>query len=95
MITPLHDRIVVKPDPKETESLGGVVIPDTVKEPPMKGLVISTGPGFRDEDGTIHPLVVKSGDHIMFSKYAGIETVIENETYLIMREEDVVAILAD
>lgn len=91
-IKPLHDRVIVKRLEEEEKTKGGIIIPDTAKETPVEGKVISVGSGKR-EDGKVTPLDVKSGDRIIFSKYAGTEVKIEGEEYLIMREEDILGIV--
>ena len=93
-IRPLHDRVVVKRIDEDVEkTAGGLFIPDSAKEKPQQGEVIAAGNGKRGEDGKVHPLDVKAGDRILFGKYSGSEVKIEDEEYLIMREEDVLAIL--
>lgn len=87
-VTPLHDRVVVKAAAAETKSAGGIIIPDTVKEKPQKGIVVAVGAGKKDE-----PLTVKVGDNILYGKYAGQEFEFEGKEYLIMRESDIVAII--
>jgi len=93
MITPLQDRIIVKRAVEEEKSKGGIVIPDTAKEKPVRGVVVAVGPGKRLESGEIHPLSVKLGDEILFGKYAGTEVKLENQDYIVMREDDVMAIM--
>jgi chaperonin GroES len=92
-IRPLQDRILVKRVDEETETSGGIIIPDTAKEKPMEGKVVATGNGKAGDDGNLIPLEVKKGDRVLFSKYAGTEVNIENEEHLIIREEDVLGIL--
>lgn len=92
-ITPLHDRVLIKRVEKETKSSGGIVLPDTVGEKPMEGTVIATGPGKADEKGNIRPLVVQKGDRVLFSRYGGTEIKIDGEAYLIVREDDLLAII--
>jgi chaperonin GroES len=87
-ITPLHDRVIVKPAPAEEKTAGGIIIPDTAKEKPQKGTVVAAGPGKKDE-----PMTVKSGDTVMYGKYAGTEISVEGQDYLIMRESDILAIV--
>jgi chaperonin GroES len=82
-ITPLHDRVIVKPAPAEEKTAGGIIIPDTAKEKPQRGSVVAAGPGKKDE-----PMSVKAG-----GKYAGTEITIEGQDYLIMRESDILAIV--
>src|SRR3989338_7038625 len=92
-IRPLHDRLVVKKRSGESKSKGGIIIPDTAKEKPQEGEVIAIGNGKVLDDGKKLPLDVKVGDKILFSKYSGTEIKIEGEEYLIMKEEDVQAII--
>ena len=90
---PLHDRVVVKRIAAEEKTRGGIIIPDTAKEKPQEGEVIAVGPGKVTEDGKRQPMEVKPGDKILFGKYSGSEVKLEDEEYLIMREEDVLGIL--
>jgi chaperonin GroES len=92
-IRPLHDRILVKRMEEQEVKKGGIIIPDTAKEKPQEGKVIAAGNGKVGEDGKKIPLDVKAGDRILFGKYSGNEVKIEDEEYVIMREEDVLAIL--
>ncbi|MBI4634906.1 MAG: co-chaperone GroES [Candidatus Rokubacteria bacterium] len=92
-IRPLHDRILVKRVEEGEVRRGGIIIPDTAKEKPQEGKVVAAGNGKITEDGKKIPLDVKAGDRILFGKYSGSEVKIEDEEYLIMREEDVLAIL--
>jgi chaperonin GroES len=87
-ITPLHDRVIVKPAPAEEKTAGGIIIPDNAKEKPQRGTVVAAGPGKKDE-----PMTVKSGDTILYGKYAGTEVSHEGEDYLIMRESDILAVI--
>lgn len=87
-IKPLADRVLVEPAPAEEKTTGGIIIPDTAKEKPQKGKVVAVGPGKKDE-----PLTVKEGDMVLYGKYAGTEITFESDTYLIMRESDIVAIV--
>jgi len=87
-ITPLHDRVIVKPAAAEEKTAGGIIIPDTAKEKPQRGVVIAAGPGKKDE-----PMSVKSGDTILYGKYAGTEITLEGVDYLIMRESDILAVV--
>jgi chaperonin GroES len=91
---PLHDRVVVRRLDQEEKSKGGIIIPDTVKEKPQEGEVIAVGPGARDEQGRIHALDVKVGDRILFGKWSGTEVKIEGEEYLVMKESDIVGVIA-
>jgi chaperonin GroES len=87
-IKPLADRVLVKPAPAEEKTVGGIIIPDSAKEKPLKGEVIATGNGTKDEE-----IVVKAGDAVLYGKYAGTEIELEGETYLIMRQSDILAII--
>ncbi len=90
---PLHDRVVVRRIDAEEKTKGGIIIPDTAKEKPQEGEVIAVGPGARDEKGQIQKLDVKPGDRILFGKWSGTEVKIDGEEHLIMREDDILAIL--
>ena len=90
---PLHDRILVKRLDQEAKSKGGIIIPDTAKEKPMEGRVIAVGAGKVNEEGVVTPLDVKTGDRILFSKYSGTEIKLDGDEHLIIREEDVLAVL--
>ena len=92
-IRPLHDRILVERLEEQEVKRGGIIIPDTAKEKPQEGKVIAVGNGKVTEDGKKLPLDVKAGDRILFGKYSGSEVKIEEKDYLILREEDVLAIL--
>ena len=92
-IRPLHDRIVVKRQEEREVKKGGIIIPDTAKEKPQEGKVIAVGNGRVNEDGKKIPLDVKAGDKILFGKYSGSEVKLDDEEYLIMKEEDVLAII--
>ena len=92
-LTPLHDRIVVRRIEEAETSRGGIIIPDTAKDKPQEGEVVSVGKGKVNEDGKVFPLAVKEGDRILFGKYAGTEIKIDGEELLIMREEEVLGIL--
>jgi chaperonin GroES len=87
-ITPLHDRVIVKAAAAEEKTAGGIIIPDTAKEKPQRGVVVAAGPGKKDE-----PVTVKTGDTVLYGKYAGTEIQIEGLEYLIMRESDILAIV--
>lgn len=91
-LRPLHDRLIVE-RVNEEEKVGGIIIPDTAKEKPQKGKVIAVGKGKVKEDGNVQPLDVKAGDTVLFGKYAGTEIKIDNEDRLIMREDDVLAVV--
>ena len=90
---PLHDRVVVKRLEGEVKTKGGIIIPDTAKEKPQQGKVFAVGAGKVKDDGTRQPLDVKDGDTILFGKYSGQEIKIDGEDYLIMREDEVLAVL--
>ena len=87
-IKPLADRVLVKPAPAEEKTIGGIIIPDTAKEKPLKGEVIATGNGTKDEE-----MVVKQGDTVLYGKYSGTEIEFEGTKYLIMRQSDILAVL--
>jgi chaperonin GroES len=93
-VRPLHDRIVVQRIEEGEQKVGGIIIPDTAKEKPQQGKVIAVGNGKVKDDGTRIPLDVKAGDTILFGKYSGQEIKLDGEEYLIMREEEVLAVLA-
>jgi chaperonin GroES len=90
---PLHDRVVVKRIDAEEKSAGGIIIPDTAKEKPSQGEVVSVGPGGRDESGKLIPLDVKEGDRVLFGKWSGTEVKIDGTEYLIMKESDIMGVL--
>jgi chaperonin GroES len=92
-VRPLGDRILVKRVESETKTKGGIIIPDTAKEKPQEGLVVSVGPGAVREDGGRRELMVKTGDRILFAKYAGTEVKIEGTDHLILSESDVLGVL--
>lgn len=87
-IKPLADRVLIKPAAVESKSVGGIIIPDTAKEKPLKGEVVAVGNGTKDED-----MVVKPKDQVLYGKYAGTEIEFEGESYLIMRQSDILAII--
>jgi chaperonin GroES len=91
---PLHDRVVVRRLEGEEKTKGGIIIPDTAKEKPSQGEVIAVGPGGRDESGTIVPPDVKAGDKVLFGKWSGTEVVLEGEDLLIMKESDIMGVIA-
>ena len=88
-VTPLHDRVIVKPARTEEKTAGGIIIPDTAKEKPQQGTIVAADPGKKDE-----PIAVKPGDTVLYGKYAGTEIQINGEELLIMRESDIFAILS-
>lgn len=87
-IKPLADRVLVEPAAAEEKTAGGIIIPDTAKEKPQRGTIVAVGPGKKDE-----PMTVKTGDSVLYGKYAGTEITIDGANYLIMRESDIVAIV--
>lgn len=87
-IKPLADRVLILPAPAEEKTIGGIIIPDTAKEKPLKGEVIAAGNGTKDEE-----MVLKAGDHVLYGKYAGTEIELDGTKYLIMRQSDVLAVL--
>jgi len=89
-ISPLHDRVIVKPGAAEEVTSGGIIIPDTAQEKPMRGLVVAAGPGKPDE-----PTTVKEGDMVLYGKYAGTEVSIEGAVHLIMRESDILGVVTE
>jgi chaperonin GroES len=91
---PLHDRVVVKRVDAEEKSKGGIIIPDTAKEKPSQGEIVAVGPGGRDESGKLIPIDVKTGDRVLFGKWSGTEVVLEGEDLLIMKESDIMGVIA-
>jgi chaperonin GroES len=91
--TPLHDRILVRRVEEAETTRGGIIIPDTAKDKPQEGEVISVGKGKSNEKGEVFPLAVKAGDRVLFGRYAGTEVKIDGEDFLIMKEEEVLGIL--
>lgn len=94
-VRPLHDRVLVKRFSEDERTKGGIFIPDTAKEKPIQGEIIAVGTGRVSEDGKIRPLDVKKGDRVLFGKYAGTEIKIEGDEFLMMREEDILGVLAN
>ena len=92
-IRPLHDRVIVKRLEEERTSAGGIIIPDTATEKPIQGKVVAVGKGKILEDGSVRPLDLKVGDKILFGKYGGTEVKVDGEELLVMREEDVMAVI--
>lgn len=87
-LTPLADRVIIKPAPAETKTIGGIIIPDTAKEKPLQGEVLAVGQGTKDE-----AMILKAGDRVLYGKYAGTEVEFDGEKLLIMRQSDVLAII--
>ncbi len=92
-IRPLHDRVLIKRLEEKEVIKGGIIIPDTAKEKPMEGEVVAVGPGKIQEDGKRSPMDVQPGDRILFGKYSGTEIKIDEEDFVIMREEEILAVL--
>ncbi|MGE0226313.1 MAG: co-chaperone GroES [Acetobacteraceae bacterium] len=93
-LRPLHDRVVVRRIEAEEKTAGGIIIPDTAKEKPIEGEIVAVGPGARDERGQLVPLDVKAGDRVLFGKWSGTEVKLEGQEYLIMKETDIMGVLA-
>lgn len=91
---PLHDRVLLRRVEQEEKTRGGIFIPDTAQEKPMEGEIIAVGPGSRSEDGTLHALDVKTGDRVLFGKWSGTEVKIDGEDLMIMKESDIMGIIA-
>ncbi len=92
-IRPLHDRVIVRRMEEETTSAGGIVLPDSATEKPMRGEIIAVGPGKANDQGTVQALDVKVGDTVLFGKYAGTEIKIDGEEVVVMREEDIMGVI--
>ena len=92
---PLHDRVLVRRIEADEKTAGGIIIPDTAKEKPSQGEVISVGPGGRDESGKLIPIDIKAGDRVLFGKWSGTEVKIDGEDLLIMKESDILGIVED
>ena len=92
-LRPLHDRVIVKRMEEEKMSAGGIVIPDSATEKPIKGEILAVGAGKILENGNVRALAVKAGDKVMFGKYSGTEVKVDGEELLVMREEDLIAII--
>ena len=92
-IRPLHDRVIVKREDEERKSPGGIVIPDTAAEKPIRGRIVAVGKGKILENGSVRPLDLKVGDKILFGKYGGTEVKVDGDELLVMREEDVMAVI--
>ena len=93
-LQPLEDRIVVRPAEAEEKTHSGLVIPDTAKEKPQQGEVLATGPGGRDDSGKLIPIDIKVGDKVLFGKWSGTEVKVDGEDVLIMKESDIMGVLA-
>ena len=90
---PLHDRVLVKRIDAEEKSKGGIIIPDTAKEKPSEGSVVSVGPGGRDDAGKLIPIDIKAGDRVLFGKWSGTEIKLDGEDLLIMKESDIMGVM--
>jgi chaperonin GroES len=93
-IKPLGDRILIKPSEGIERTKGGIVLPDTAKEKPQEGEVVAVGEGKKSDDGKVIPLTVKVGNKVLYGKYSGTEVTLDEEEYLIVREDDVLAIIS-
>ena len=91
---PLHDRVVVRRIEEDERTKGGIIIPDTAKEKPQQGEIVAVGPGALDEKGNVQPLDVKPGDRVLFGKWSGTEVKVEGEDLLIMKESDLLGVIA-
>ncbi len=94
-LKPLGNRVVIEPIEQEDITSGGIVLPETAKEKPQKGTILSIGPGERDEDGKYIPMDVKEGDTVLFAKYAGTEIKVDGDKLLILKESDILAIVLE
>lgn len=92
-VKPLGDRVLIKPFKEEDKTKGGILLPDTAKEKPQRGEVVAIGEGKKSDDGKAISLTVKNGDKVLYGKYSGTEIGVEGEEYLIMREEDILAVI--
>lgn len=92
-IRPLHDRVIVKREEEEQRSAGGIVIPDSAKEKPIRGVVLAVGAGKILDNGDIRALAVKVGDRVLFGKYSGTEVKLDNDDVLVLREEDIMGVI--
>jgi chaperonin GroES len=92
-LKPLHDRVIVEPEPAETTTPSGIVLPDTAQEKPLQGKVVAVGPGKRLENGKLAPMDVKPKDRVLYGKYSGSEVRVDGKEYVILRADDILAIL--
>jgi chaperonin GroES len=92
-IRPLHDRVIVRRMEEEAKSAGGIVLPDSATEKPMRGEVIAAGPGKANDQGTVTPMSVKEGDTVLFGKYSGTEVKVDGDEVVVMREDDIMGVL--
>ena len=93
-LRPLHDRVIVKRLEEEKKSAGGILIPDSAAEKPLKAEVISVGPGKRSDDGKVHAVDVKAGDIVLIGKYSGTEVKVDGQDLVVLREDDIMAVVA-
>jgi chaperonin GroES len=93
-IRPLQDRVLIKRVAEEEKSKGGIIIPDSAKEKPVEGEVVAAGPGRVQKDGSVRPLDVKKGDRVLFGKYSGSDVKVDGQEHLIMREDDILAVIS-
>jgi chaperonin GroES len=91
---PLHDRVLIRRVEQEAKTAGGIIIPDTAKEKPQEGEIVAVGPGARDDSGKIQALDVKKGDRVLFGKWSGTEVKIDGQDLLIMKESDIMGVIA-
>lgn len=91
---PLHDRVLVRRVEADTKTAGGIIIPDTASEKPMEGEIVATGNGHVNDNGDVRPLDVKEGDKVVFSKWAGTEVTIDGEELMVMKESDIIGVIA-
>jgi chaperonin GroES len=91
---PLHDRVLIRRVESEEKTVGGIIIPDTAKEKPMEGEVVAAGPGARGEDGKLQPMDVRTGDRVLFGKWSGTEVKLDGEELIIMKESDIMGVIA-
>ena len=91
---PLHDRVLIRRIESDEKTAGGIIIPDTAKEKPMEGEVVSCGPGARGDDGEIQPLELKKGDRVLFGKWSGTEVKLDGQELIIMKESDLMGVIA-
>jgi chaperonin GroES len=92
-LRPLHDRVLIRRVEEEEKTKGGIIIPDTAKEKPMEGEVVSVGPGARGEDGKVQPMDLKTGDRVLFGKWSGTEIKLDGEELIIMKEADIMGVI--
>lgn len=93
-LRPLHDRVIVKRLEEDKKTAGGILIPDSAAEKPLRAEVVSVGPGKRSDDGKIHPLDVKKGDKVLIGKYSGTDVKVEGEDLVVLREDDIMAVIS-